>query len=130
MFICFLYAPVLNANQLPYKFISAQDYAKNSTKIVLIDVRSPESRKLSNGQEKNALWINPYKAAPLKKFFNNYGKEKVYAIFCSCLNDQYAIRAAQLFYKHGYTKVFVIKNGYDALKSIGLITPMKGEKIN
>jgi rhodanese-related sulfurtransferase len=63
------------------------------------------------------IWINPYKTKALEDFVANNDKEKAYVVYCSCLDDGYAIRTAQILTKRGFTNVKVLKNGRDIIEN-------------
>lgn len=111
----FMFNSVALANPIPFSYISATDYAANQQNITLIDVRSAGSREENKGEVKGEVWIDPYKAKPLNDFVANYDKNKAYAVFCSCYDDNYAIRTAQILTKKGFTNVRVVKGGWVAL---------------
>lgn len=119
---------VAMANPVPYSFMSAADYKANQESVTLIDVRSPSSRSYSNVEIKGEIWINPYKTKPLEDFISTHDKNKSYAVYCSCTDDNYAIRAAQILTKRGFTNMAVIKGGLVALHNadVKLIPITKG----
>ncbi len=104
------------AKEIPYRFISVDEYINNKDNIVMIDVRSINSRDRSQLELPGEIWINPYKEKPLSDFIDNQDKGKRYVVFCSCIDDGYSIKTAQILTEAGFTKVEVLKNGWDALQ--------------
>lgn len=111
----FIISSVALASPVPYNFMSATDYKADQQNITLIDVRSPGSRSENKSEAEGEIWINPYKTKPLDNFVDSHDKNKAYAVYCSCYDDNYAIRAAQILTKKGFTNVKVIKGGWVAL---------------
>lgn len=118
----------LFANPVPYSFITIDDYT-SSNNFALIDVRSEMSRKESNLEVEGEIWINPYREKPLEDFITSHDKDKPYAIFCSCIDDNYSIRAAQVLTKRGFINVKVLKGGWDSIKNSNLkLVKIKGDE--
>lgn len=113
--VLLLISSIALASPVSYSYISAEEYKTNQQNITLIDVRSPGSRAENKGEVKGEIWINPYKTKPLDDFVASHDKDKAYAVYCSCYDDNYAIRTAQILTKKGFTNVKVIKGGWVAL---------------
>lgn len=123
-----LFTSTLYASPIPYKFISVDQYKQSQDKITLLDVRSVMSRSRSNLEIKDAIWIDPYSGKALEDFLSSHDKDKQYVIFCSCTEDNYSIRAAQILSKNEFKNVKVLKNGWDSIKSSDIkLTPIKGD---
>lgn len=110
------------AKEIPYQFISVEDYIQNKDNIIMVDVRSINSRNRSQLELPNEIWINPYKEKPLSDFINNQDKDKQYVVFCSCIDDGYSIKTAQILTEEGFVNVQVLKNGWDALQAANVET--------
>lgn len=122
LIISILIVPIVFAQQIPVKFVTMQDYKDTQDKPTLIDVRSQNSRANSNLIVPGAIWIDPNSGQALQDFINTADKDKPYIIFCSCPDDNYSVRAAQLLTKNGFKDVMVLKDGWDSIVSSGFIT--------
>lgn len=127
-FLFVLVSSVVSASPVPYTFMTINEYQK-AQDVQLIDVRSEQSRERSNLQVANEIWINPYKTKPLEDFIANNDKTKSYVIFCSCVKDNYAIRAAQILTKRGFSNVKVLKDGWDSIQKSNMsLIKIKGDE--
>jgi rhodanese-related sulfurtransferase len=117
-----------SAKQIDVKFLTIDEYKLVANDTTLIDVRSVNSRSKSKMGLPNSVWINPYSGPELEKFITSSDKDKSYVVFCSCTDDNYSIRAAQLLTKNGFKNVTVLKGGWDAIVKSGLPTePLQKE---
>lgn len=115
--------------QVEYSFISLKEYLKAPDTVQVIDVRSEQSRERSKKEVPGEIWINPYKKKPLDDFIAQQDKSKAYMIFCSCPDDGYSIRAAQILFQNGFTNVKVLKDAAKHIEKGRLpMIDMKGEK--
>lgn len=115
--------------QIEYSFITLKEYLKAPDAVQVIDVRSEQSRQRSRKEVVGEIWINPYKRKPLDDFIAQQDKSKTYMIFCSCPDDGYSIRAAQILFQNGFTNVKVLKDAAKHIEKGRLpMVDMKGEK--
>lgn len=115
--------------QIEYSFITLKEYLKAHDAVQVIDVRSEQSRQQSGKEVAGEIWINPYKKKPLDDFIAQQDKSKAYMIFCSCPDDGYSIRAAQILFQNGFTNVKVLKDAAKHIEKGRLpMVDMKGEK--
>lgn len=115
--------------QIEYSFITLKEYLKAPDAVQVIDVRSEQSRQQSGKEVAGEIWINPYKKKPLDDFITQQDKSKAYMIFCSCPDDGYSIRAAQILFQNGFTNVKVLKDAAKHIEKGRLpMVDMKGEK--
>ena len=115
--------------QIEYSFIALKEYLKAPDAVQVIDVRSEQSRQRSKKEVPGEIWINPYKKNPLDDFIAQQDKSKAYMIFCSCPDDGYSIRAAQILFQNGFTNVKVLKDAAKHIEKGRLpMVDMKGEK--
>lgn len=115
--------------QIEYSFITLKGYLKAPDAVQVIDVRSEQSRQRSKKEVPGEIWINPYKKKPLDDFIAQQDKSKAYMIFCSCPDDGYSIRAAQILFQNGFTNVKVLKDAAKHIEKGRLpMVDMKGEK--
>lgn len=115
--------------QIEYSFMTLKEYLKAPDAVQVIDVRSEQSREWSKKEVAGEIWINPYKKKPLDDFIAEQDKAKAYMIFCSCPDDGYSIRAAQILFQKGFTNVKVLKDAAKHIEKGRLpMVDMKGEK--
>ena len=115
--------------QIEYSFITLKEYLKAPDAVQVIDVRSEQSRQRSGKEVAGEIWINPYKKKPLDDFIAQQDKSKAYMIYCSCPDDGYSIRAAQILFQNGFTNVKVLKDAAKHIEKGRLpMVDMKGEK--
>lgn len=115
--------------QVEYSFITLKEYLKAPDAVQVIDVRSEQSRERSKKEVPGEIWINPYKKKPLDDFIAEQDKSKAYMIFCSCPDDGYSIRAAQILFQNGFTNIKVLKDAAKHIEKGRLpMVDMKGEK--
>ena len=115
--------------QVEYSFITLKEYLNAPDAVQVIDVRSEQSRQQSGKEVDGEIWINPYKKKPLDDFITHQDKSKPYMIFCSCPDDGYSIRAAQILFQNGFTNVKVLKDAAKHIEKGRLpMVDMKGEK--
>ena len=115
--------------QIEYSFMTLKEYLKAPDAVQVIDVRSEQSRQRSKKEVPGEIWINPYKKNPLDDFIAQQDKSKAYMIFCSCPDDGYSIRAAQILFQNGFTNVKVLKDAAKHIEKGRLpMVDMKGEK--
>ena len=115
--------------QIEYSFMTLKEYLKAPEAIQVIDVRSEQSRERSKKEVPGEIWINPYKKKPLDDFIAQQDKSKAYMIYCSCPDDGYSIRAAQILFQNGFTNVKVLKDAAKHIEKGWLpMVDMKGEK--
>lgn len=115
--------------QIEYSFMTLKEYLKAPDAVQVIDVRSEQSRQQSGKEVAGEIWINPYKKKPLDDFIAQQDKSKAYMIFCSCPDDGYSIRAAQILFQNGFTNVKVLKDAAKHIEKGRLpMVDMKGEK--
>lgn len=115
--------------QIEYSFIALKEYLKAPDAVQVIDVRSEQSRQQSGKEVAGEIWINPYKKKPLDDFIAQQDKSKAYMIYCSCPDDGYSIRAAQILFQNGFTNVKVLKDAAKHIEKGRLpMVDMKGEK--
>ena len=115
--------------QIEYSFMTLKEYLKAPEAVQVIDVRSEQSRQRSKKEVPGEIWINPYKKKPLDDFISQQDKSKAYMIFCSCPDDGYSIRAAQILFQNGFTNVKVLKDAAKHIEKGRLpMVDMKGEK--
>ena len=115
--------------QIEYSFMTLKEYLKAPDAVQVIDVRSEQSRQRSKKEVPGEIWINPYKKKPLDDFIAQKDKSKTYMIFCSCPDDGYSIRAAQILFQNGFTNVKVLKDAAKHIEKGRLpMVDMKGEK--
>lgn len=117
----FQVVPLASAAQIPVTFITIDEYQSVQGQSTFIDVRSQNSRAKSKQTVPGAIWIDPQSGQALQDFIATADKDKAYIIFCSCVDDNYSIRAAQLLTKNGFKDVKVLKNGWDAISTSGFI---------
>ena len=110
------------ANPIEAQFTSIEEYKTIKDQSVLIDVRSIYSREGSKRGVVNAIWIDPHSDTALETFMKYQDKGYNYVIFCSCVDDNYSIRAAQILMKNGFQHVTVLKGGWNALIDNGIET--------
>lgn len=103
-------ACIASAEQIPYSFMTIDEYLENPQAVQVIDVRSTQSRARSGKEVPGEIWIDPYKRKPLTEFINTQDKDKAYMIYCSCPDDGYSIRAAQILIDNGFANVKVLKD--------------------
>lgn len=108
---------IASAAQIPYHFITIDEYLKSADSVQMVDVRSVQSRHRSGMEVAKEIWIDPYKKAPLDKFIAGQDKNKAYVVFCSCSDDGYSIRAAQILSRNGFKNVSVLKDGSAVVKA-------------
>ena len=118
----FSFTALVYAKPIDYKFITINEYQKVADQSTLIDVRSINSRNKSKLVIPGEVWINPYSGPELAKFIAASDKDKPYTVFCSCVDDNYSIRTAQLLAKNGFKNVNVLKDGWDSIVKSGLPT--------
>jgi rhodanese-related sulfurtransferase len=115
--------------QIEYSFMTLKEYLKAPEAVQVIDVRSEQSRERSKKEVPGEIWINPYKKKPLDDFIAQQDKSKAYMIYCSCPDDGYSIRAAQILFQNGFTNVKVLKDAAKHIEKGRLpMVDMKGEK--
>lgn len=115
--------------QVEYSFMTIKEYLKAPEAVQVIDVRSEQSRERSKKEVPGEIWINPYKKKPLDDFIAQQDKSKAYMIYCSCPDDGYSIRAAQILFQNGFTNVKVLKDAAKHIEKGRLpMVDMKGEK--
>ena len=115
--------------QIEYSFMTLKEYLKAPDAVQVVDVRSEQSRQRSKKEVPGEIWINPYKKNPLDDFIAQQDKSKAYMIFCSCPDDGYSIRAAQILFQNGFTNVKVLKDAAKHIEKGRLpMVDMKGEK--
>ena len=115
--------------QIEYSFMTLKEYLKAPDAVQVIDVRSEQSRQRSKKEVPGEIWINPYKKNPLDDFIAQQDKSKAYMIFCSCPDDGYSIRAAQILFQNGFMNVKVLKDAAKQIEKGRLpMVDMKGEK--
>lgn len=113
----------------PVKFITANDYQKEQNKVILLDVRSQNSRTKSNRFLAGSDWLDPGSQEAFADFIFKADKTAAYVIFCSCKHDQNSIRLARQLSENGFTNVAVLKGGVEALQSSGIrLTPLDPNK--
>ena len=126
-FFALLISSVSYANPVPYSSMDVSEY-QAAKDIQIVDVRSPQSRERSGLEVKGEIWINPYTTKALEDFVANNDKTKAYAVYCSCTNDNYAIRTVQILTKRGFTNVKVLKNGTEMIAKEQLpLVKIKGD---
>ena len=115
--------------QIEYSFMTLKEYLKAPDAVQVVDVRSEQSRQRNKKEVAGEIWINPYKKKPLDDFIAQQDKSKAYMIFCSCPDDVYYIRAAQILFQNGFTNVKVLKDAAKHIEKGRLpMVDMKGEK--
>lgn len=114
--------PSVFANPIEVQFTTIEEYKIIKDQAVLIDVRSIYSREGSKRGVPGAIWIDPHNGADLETFMKYQDKGYNYVIFCSCVDDNYSIRAAQILMKNGFQHVTVLKGGWDAINENGIET--------
>lgn len=120
-----LFIPSVFAQPISVNFIDIDTYKTTADQTTLIDVRSKNSRTNSKMGVPGAIWIDPASGQALQDFIAKSDKTKSYTIFCSCVDDNYSIRAAQLLIKNGFQDVKVLKGGWDLIKNSGIeIAPL------
>lgn len=131
LFLCLLVILIsIPAYATPIKvnFISIENYKSSAENTTLLDVRSSKSRINSNQIVSGAIWIDPNSGQALQDFIATSDKAKSYTIFCSCVDDNYSIRAAQLLTKNRFQNVKVLKGGWDSIKNSGMkLVPLDSE---
>ena len=105
------------AEQIPYQFVSIDEYLATPEKFQVVDVRSVTSRTNNGKEVAGEIWINPHKKKAIDDFVSTQDKNLAYLIYCSCLDDGYSIRAAQILYRNDFKNVFVLKDGSECIKS-------------
>ncbi|NCB76236.1 MAG: hypothetical protein EOM42_03935 [Negativicutes bacterium] len=98
------------------RFIDIDQYLAAKDNVMLLDVRSVKSRSLSRQEIPGEIWLNPKNEEALESFLKTADTEKAYVIFCACPEDKYSIRIAQVLACRNFEKVFVLKDGWDALR--------------
>lgn len=116
LFMLFLLPSLASAQQIDVRFLDIDQYIMAKDNVTLIDVRSTTSRNRSKLEIPGEVWINPKSGAALDSFLASADKDTSYVIFCSCPDDNYSIRTAQILAKNGFEKVFVLTNGWDVLQ--------------
>ncbi|WP_346354722.1 rhodanese-like domain-containing protein [Azotosporobacter soli] len=109
-----------HAQPVEASFLSIADYLVARSNVTLLDVRSKNSRANSQQGIEGEVWIDPHSGDALNQFVGSADKSKPYVIFCSCVDDNYSVRAAQILTKNGFELVFVLRGGWDSLKSVGI----------
>lgn len=109
-------ASIASAAQISYHFIAIDEYLKTADSVQMVDVRSVQSRSRSGMEVSGEIWIDPYKKDPLDKFIAEQDKNKAYVVYCSCKDDGYSIRTAQILSKNGFKNVSVLKDGSAVIK--------------
>lgn len=104
------------------RFLTIDQYNVAKEQVIALDVRSDNSRQRSKLILPGAKWIDPYSGQALKDFLGTADKSKSYVIFCSCTDDNYSIRTAQILAKNGFDLVFVLQGGWDAIINSGMET--------
>ena len=66
---------IASAAQIPYHFITIDEYLKSADSVQMVDVRSVQSRHRSGMEVAKEIWIDPYKKAPLDKFIGRLYNE-------------------------------------------------------
>ena len=112
----FLFAVSAAAQGDEVRFIDVDQYLAAKDNVMLLDVRSAKSRKLSRQEIPGEIWLDPKNEEALDSFLKTADTEKAYVIFCSCPEDKYSIRIAQVLADCNFEKVFVLKDGWDALR--------------
>lgn len=117
------------AKTIDFRFISINEYKDNQNEFTLLDVRSTTSRERSKLEVPGEVWINPKSGQALEDFEKTADKDKHYTVFCSCVDDNYSIRSAQLLTKNGFKHVSVLKGGWDEIiKSDIELSPIKEDQ--
>jgi rhodanese-related sulfurtransferase len=98
------------------RFIDVDQYLAAKDNVILIDVRSVKSRSLSRQEIPGEIWLNPKNDEALDSFLATADHEQSYVVFCSCPEDKYSIQMAKVLTCHNFAKVFVLKDGWDALR--------------
>ena len=117
-----LVMPTVLANPIEVPFSTIEQYKETVGQSILIDVRSTYSRGDSKKGIQGAIWIDPHSGDALENFEQKEDKAKSYIVFCSCKDDGYSIRAAQILLKNGFQHVSVLKGGWDAILKDGVKT--------
>lgn len=117
IFVTIFTAETSHAQPVEASFLSIADYMVARGNVTLLDVRSKNSRANSQQGIAGEVWIDPHSGDALNQFVNSADKSKPYVIFCSCVDDNYSVRAAQILTKNGFELVFVLKGGWDSLKT-------------
>lgn len=126
--VMLMLSSIASAASVSYHFITIDEYLKTADSVQMIDVRSVQSRNRSGMEVSKEIWIDPYKKAPLDKFIAEQNKNKSYVVFCSCPDDGYSIRAAQILSQKGFQNVSVLKDGAAVVKANLLpMTKIKGD---
>lgn len=115
-----LFIPSVFAQPISVNLIDIDTYQTTADQTTLIDVRSKNSRTNSKMGVYGAMWIDPASGQAFQDFVSTADKNKSYTIFCSCIDDNYSIRAAQMLTKNGFQNVKVLKGGWDAIKNSGI----------
>jgi len=115
-----LVTSITYANPIEVKLVTIEEYKANADHTTLLDVRSVNSRTKSNQAIPGEIWINPYSGNILQNFITSADKNVSYTIFCSCVDDNYSIRAAQILLKNEFKNVTVLKGGWDKLTKSGI----------
>lgn len=120
-FIVLLLFMLIPISTNAYDYLSEADI--NNKSITYIDIRSENARNRLGGNKPNAIWVDPHSLMKINNFLkdNLNKKDKKFAIFCACPNDEYAIALAEIMEREGYSKVYVLSQGWDILNSHNLI---------
>ena len=126
----FAKSPSQQPEQIEYHFMTLKEYLKDPSAVQVIDVRSEKSRENNKKEVPGEIWIDPYKKKPLDDFIAQQDKEKAYMIYCSCPDDGYSIRAAQILFQNGFVHVKVLKDAAKHIEKNRLpMVDMKGEDV-
>ncbi len=113
------------------EFIAAEDLKakiNRSERVTIIDVRSNESYSDSAKTIKTSIHFNPRKLNSRLGFppLKNVPHESEVITYCACPNDEASIRAAQTLLGAGFTRVRVLKGGWQNwLKVNGQVEPKR-----
>jgi rhodanese-related sulfurtransferase len=125
LLVLLLQTSLLYAQPLTVTFVNTDEYRLSKTQITLIDVRSANSREKSKMEVPGSTWIDPLSGPAFKDFIETADKNASYTIFCSCKDDNYSIRAAQLLMKNGFKNVSVLEGGWNSIIKDGIeISPL------
>lgn len=109
------------------EFVTVNELKKliaNNEPISIIDVRGQSAYVASDKRVKGALHVNSRK---LEHRAKNLPRDREVVTYCSCRGDSTSIRAARRLLEIGFSRVRVLRGGWDAwVDSGGQVEPRLG----
>lgn len=99
--------------------------AKNEA-VTILDVRSTNTYSNSDAKIKGAIHMKLRRLKARLSFppLKTLARDSYVVTYCACPNDEASVRAAQILVEAGFTRVRVLKGGWNQwLKSTGPVEP-------